>query len=583
MTLAPAAIPAAAPHGPDAANTQSPTRPAHDRVITALLCLSGALTLAQAFVPLEEFIYRGDDAFYYFQIAYNYPRVGFWSFDTIHPTNGVQPLWAIMLTALAQVMSWLGVLDRDVFARTAVALGAVLHVASSILLYRLLARQVSLAVGVTVAAAFLLPLGIVWQRAWGMENSLYALTLVASVTYFHRAFRGQETNARAVVAGLLFGITALARLNAALFAVCAVAAVLVASRRLRLLGRLRYAVIISAVSASCVIPFVAWNYVETGHVLPISGAVKSVQTEQFLRDAAIDSPISPQFARRVLRLARNPVGWFMTSRAGDAFTILGGRLALAGNSRVDPRIIVPALAAVTLLPIAVAGVGAWLSALMSALRRLTPFGYLVAFALVNATVSILLYPQQVSYAMVRWWLVESEIVIVVLAGTLVGTAIGYMGTALFAAPVRRRITYMALATLIVAHAALMGRFYWNGHHQGYDWNASWTDDCFLAAEWLRDHVGADQRVGSWNAGVLGYYASQRVVNLDGLMNNFDLIPYLRNRDLVTYIRNEGITYLADMEETFRTYRISGGLSLREVYSHHSALMRQDYKIYRVEQ
>jgi len=62
--------------------------------------------------PLDEFIHRTDDAFYYFKTAFNYPVTGFWSFDTIHSTNGVQPLWAWMMTALAQVMAWLGVLER---------------------------------------------------------------------------------------------------------------------------------------------------------------------------------------------------------------------------------------------------------------------------------------------------------------------------------------------------------------------------------------------------------------------------------------------------------------------------------------
>lgn len=45
----------------------------------------------------------------------------------VNPTNGVQPLWGWILTALAQVMSWLGLRNADLFARIDVALAATLR------------------------------------------------------------------------------------------------------------------------------------------------------------------------------------------------------------------------------------------------------------------------------------------------------------------------------------------------------------------------------------------------------------------------------------------------------------------------
>ena len=134
----------------------------------ALLLLSPALVLlvTHAFIPTREFIHRGDDAFYYFQVAVNYPKVGFWSFDTIHSTNGVQPLWAILLTVLAQVLSWLGVRDPAVLARIFVGFSVLLHAASCYVLFHLLARKVSDGVAIAAAGGFLFPMGIVWARVW---------------------------------------------------------------------------------------------------------------------------------------------------------------------------------------------------------------------------------------------------------------------------------------------------------------------------------------------------------------------------------------------------------------------------------
>lgn len=114
------------------------------RVRAFLLCSSALfLLLAHAFIPIEEFIHRSDDAYYYFNVAVNFPKLGFWSFDSIHATNGVQPLWAIVLTCVAQLLASLGVTDVDLLARVFVACAAALQFVSSMILFHLLARHVS--------------------------------------------------------------------------------------------------------------------------------------------------------------------------------------------------------------------------------------------------------------------------------------------------------------------------------------------------------------------------------------------------------------------------------------------------------
>jgi hypothetical protein len=126
------------------------------------------------------------------------------------------------------------------------------------------------------------------------------------------------------------------------------------------------------------------------------------------------------------------------------------------------------------------------------------------------------------------------------------------------------------------------RHYWRGEVEFHDWNLSWNDESYKAAQWLAKHVPADALVGSWNAGVLGFYATQRVVNLDGLINNHDLLPYLRQEAVSRYIAEKEIAYLSDMESMFSVAKIEGNLKLQEVYSSFSPLMKRHYRIYRVE-
>jgi hypothetical protein len=53
-------------------------------------------------------------------------------------------------------------------------------------------------------------------------------------------------------------------------------------------------------------------------------------------------------------------------------------------------------------------------------------------------------------------------------------------------------------------------------------------------------------VGAWNAGIIGYYAGGRVVNLDGLVNN-EVYPYLIAGRLRDYVVRKEIRYVVDFE------------------------------------
>lgn len=57
------------------------------------------------------------------------------------------------------------------------------------------------------------------------------------------------------------------------------------------------------------------------------------------------------------------------------------------------------------------------------------------------------------------------------------------------------------------------------------------------------------RVGSWNAGIIGYYAGGHVINLDGLVNNA-VYPYIVDHDLQGYLDRERIAFIADYPNMF---------------------------------
>lgn len=67
-----------------------------------------------------------------------------------------------------------------------------------------------------------------------------------------------------------------------------------------------------------------------------------------------------------------------------------------------------------------------------------------------------------------------------------------------------------------------------------------------AAVWLRDNTKGSLRIGSWNAGMLGYFSHRHVVNLDGLVNNPSYLEkVIQQKKLQVCLQEEKILWLAD--------------------------------------
>jgi hypothetical protein len=207
----------------------------------------------------------------------------------------------------------------------------------------------------------------------------------------------------------------------------------------------------------------------------------------------------------------------------------------------------------------------------------------VAFAWLDTAIVVLRYPFDLGYAAIRWWLVELEIIVVVLMATVIATSLGYTASRLLPRSTHRGAVTALLAAVLLLSGGQTARFYWNGQKDLRDWNLSWNDEMYLATRWLAANAPRDAVVGSWNAGVVGYYAEQRVVNLDGLINNFDLLPYLVDRRTSEYILDNGITYLADMDPSIRSSGARDGLATRLVYGNYSEFFENWYQIYRVDE
>ncbi|MCX8112234.1 MAG: hypothetical protein N3E49_03430 [Bacteroidia bacterium] len=67
---------------------------------------------------------------------------------------------------------------------------------------------------------------------------------------------------------------------------------------------------------------------------------------------------------------------------------------------------------------------------------------------------------------------------------------------------------------------------------------------YEGALWMKAHLPPNTRVGSFDAGIVGYFSELPVTNLDGLVNSVSFIPYALGDSVYRYLKKEGIAYLA---------------------------------------
>jgi hypothetical protein len=66
-----------------------------------------------------------------------------------------------------------------------------------------------------------------------------------------------------------------------------------------------------------------------------------------------------------------------------------------------------------------------------------------------------------------------------------------------------------------------------------------------AGEWISANLPEDAVIASWDAGALGAFTDQPVVNLDGVVNSGDFADALEMGTAGAFLRNEGVTHIAN--------------------------------------
>jgi hypothetical protein len=449
------------------------------------------LFIAAAFLFLAFFFLRAgmervltvvpDDASYYFKIAENAGGGEGLTFDRINRTNGFQPLWLAVLVPVYRAYRG----TPETMCRIVLLLQLVILALAALVLNAALARFFSKR---TVLASLLLFLFFVFvPAANGMESAV--LVLFLSLSFYGGASMdifGRRDPKRELVFGILLGLVVLSRLDMVFLPLVVVAASFASALRggdERRAGLAR-TLFVSAGAAAVVLPYLAYNEMSFGAVMPISGLLKS----SFPRLS------DPAYALSTL----GKRGWagLLMAAAYAAYSLVRFRSTRSGADGLR-----------------------YYRAAMTAM----------ACAILLHFIHALFF---MKWAVFSWHYVPYVLFGAVAICEPVERFLSPPGSK------RARAAYRIAVAAIVAAGCLAA---FRGLSRPLD--RAWCPAAYAAARWARENTDTDAIFAMKDAGTFGYFSERRVINLDGVVNNLEYQAALRERNLRGYLAIKGVGFV----------------------------------------
>ena len=456
----------------------------------AVLWVGFALCVHDAWVPFgHRFgVILSDDAYYVFGVAWHLAHGDPPSIDGVHPTNGFHPLWTALLVPIWALFRH----GRDLETPISIALtlGAIFHLAGGTLLWRVM-RRLEIGYGAALVALAYFS-GNAYQIAnaiGGLESALATAALLLAFLAFIRARAAPGDRRAPWLFGLACGAAILARTDQAITVGVLACALPLADRAAPRPPVARRLAVVAGVCAAVLLPWIAYSRITAGAVAQSSG----------LALALVHGRMPEAWGQAGGAALRLEQAWACVA---ESYLLLSRALLLGPYG-------LPALIA-----------AAAVCASPEQRRRLAP--------LVAALLLLFAVHTCVRLSFREWYTGP----FVAAAALLVGLSVD-------------RIARRAGAGLVpvLAMAALVWPLYRG--YVGWRTTGIWGPPTDMPAP---AGPAPQDRFAYSDCGVIAYYATYGVTNLDGLTNQ-GAYEALRDRDLLAYVR----------KERFRSFGVSPSL------------------------
>lgn len=256
--------------------------PKEKSALRTLLIITLVTRLAFAFRPQWQIASRpfNDDAFYMFTVSDHLAHGQGLSVDSIHQTNGIQPLMVYLYTPLFMIAGG----DKLLALRFSFILIALIDMFNVLFFAKLVKRllktktldeqSVWLSPPVIAAALWTFLFPILIHTTNGLETGLYSLCIIASMN-FYSIIRNKPAEPKLlhwIGFGALLGVTVLARIDAVFFVIAFMASELWRFRKRGFASAVPIGITAFVVSS----PWWIYNYRVFGNIMPQSGQSESV-------------------------------------------------------------------------------------------------------------------------------------------------------------------------------------------------------------------------------------------------------------------------------------------------------------------
>ena len=458
---------------------------------------------------------HSDDAYYYYKISSNYVNMGFLSFDSIHMTNGFHPLWFILLCPIFKLGGGVFLPLRIIGILTSVLMGFSIYIS---LLY--LKRNYSL---IAVLISFLGILGYVtYFNRGNMETSilipLCLLVLFLSDKWNIWELKNVEVN-KLILVGVIMAFAQMARLDAIFLNLMIVATLIITNfksiRNKAILTKLLAVVFPSLISGFL---YLSVNYILFGHLLPVSGAAKSLGAPG-LNLALVHQIKSSLFPNTILSL-------------GSIYDLVS--------------VILFALCIVYILVYVVIEKKGY---------RKYETKYLSKSTATLALIVSLFYIIYISYYLLfsswrlwEWYFYPSMLVVVCIVPRFVELLLGSVQN-IFRIHIKKITSIISilliLCALLFTTVIAPGSILIPAPHYDPEKSAiGYMYGNYVLAQYVNENFSEDTIFAMGDcAGSFGYFCNCKVIQLEGLVNDYDFLDTIRNNEVESYLTKNGVDYV----------------------------------------
>ncbi len=446
-----------------------------------------------------------DDSYYYFRIAQNIASGYGSTFDLINKTNGYQPLVLWFLVIIYKIFG------NNIFLPVILSqlILAFVSTLSAYLTFKFIKRVSGSEFSALFAAIFIfLNPVIIAINFKSLETNFYWLFLIISFLYYDKYLRNSEVlNLNLFVFGILIALASFSRLDGGFYIVAFVLYILFSKKELWK-KKIEKTLYVGIGFSVLFIPYLLYNLKSFGNPVPISGRAKVFHNHRMVLSQVGDY-FSFDFLKYELRRFIFPFNFDLFANRG---------FGLFEQIAVYIVIVVFILLVVMFLKSGY---------VKRALGQLKGFGFVPLFLLFHYSFYTLYFWEYRFYYFLPEFLVISILLSMIINEWMKDKFNN-----------QTKVQWKIIVLMIIIFVLGGFKIFTAQHEQTL---------AFKTAQWIKENIDRNRIMASANTGILSYFTQMRFINLDGMVNNDELLEAYKEGEkaYLDYLKKKNVEYIVD--------------------------------------